>query len=92
MSDAKKIAVIVQDRPDEALRMALGLTLEGDEISVINVGGVIPENEGNEMNIMALGEFDAKLMSVNEADGDFETVTMQEIPAKLVEYDHVLPY
>lgn len=92
MSDAKKIAVIMQDRQDEALRMALGLTLEGDEISVINVGGTVAQNDDNEMNISALGEFDAKLMSVNEADGDFQTITMQEIPAKLTEYDHILPY
>lgn len=92
MSDAKKIAVIMQDRQDEALRMALGLTLEGDEISVINVGGTVAQNDDNEMNISALGEFDAKLMSVNEADGDFQTIAMQEIPAKLTEYDHILPY
>jgi len=92
MSDAKKIAVIAQDRPGEALRMALGLTLEGDEISVINVGDVITKNDENEMNIMALGEFDAILMSLNEADSDFQAITMQDLPAKLAEYDHVLPY
>lgn len=92
MSDQKKIAVIMQERADEALRMALGLTLEGDEISVINVGNAVPASDDNETNIMALGEFDAKLISVNEADGDFETITMQELPAKLAEYDHVLPY
>jgi hypothetical protein len=92
MSDTKQIAVIASDRPDEALRMALGLVLEGDEITVINIGDAIPANDGNETNVMALGEFDVNLLSINEADNDFETITMQDIPAKLAEYTHVLPY
>ena len=35
MADAKKIAVIVRDRPAEALRVAGGLTLADDTIEVI---------------------------------------------------------
>jgi hypothetical protein len=92
MSDTKTLAVVVSDRQDEALRMSLGLVLEGDEVSVINVGDAIAANDGNETNIMALSEFDVNLLSVNEADSDFETITMQDIPAKLAEYTHVLPY
>lgn len=92
MGDNKKIAVILQDRPDEALRMALGLTLEGDEITVINTGAPVPQNDGNETNIMALEEFDAILLSVNTADEGFTPIAMQEMPAKLLDYDHVLPY
>lgn len=92
MSDTKKIAVILHDRQDEALRMALGLTLEGDEITVINTGGPIAKNDGNDTNVMALGEFDVNLLSVNEADSDFGTITMQDLPTRLLDYDHVLPY
>ncbi|MHB0914955.1 MAG: hypothetical protein ACYC5A_06840 [Thermoleophilia bacterium] len=92
MSDTKKIAVILHDRQDEALRMALGLTLEGDEITVINTGAPIAKNDGNDTNVMALGEFDVTLLSVNEADSDFSGITMQELPTRLLDYDHVLPY
>ncbi|MFA6000852.1 MAG: hypothetical protein WC828_01905 [Thermoleophilia bacterium] len=92
MSDSKKIAVIVSDRQDEGLRMALGLTLEGDEISVFNLGSPIEMNDGNEMNVEALGEFDCLLYSVNEKDAAFTQINMQDMPAKLLEFNDVLSY
>ncbi|MFA5802695.1 MAG: hypothetical protein WC911_09515 [Thermoleophilia bacterium] len=92
MSDSKKIAVIVSDRQDEGLRMALGLTLEGDEISVFNLGSPIEMNDGNEMNVDALGEFDCLLYSVNEKDAAFTQINMQDMPAKLLEFNDVLSY
>lgn len=92
MSDSKKIAVIVSDRQDEGLRMALGLTLEGDEISVFNLGSPIEMNDGNEMNVEALGEFDCLLYSVNEKDAAFTQINMHNMPAKLLEFNDVLSY
>lgn len=92
MSDSKRIAVIVSDRQDEGLRMALGLTLEGDEITVFNLGNPVEMNEGNEMNISALGEFDCPLFSRNANDEGFTAINMQDVPLKLLEYDHVLSY
>jgi len=90
--DAKKIAVVVQDRQDEALRMAVGLTLADDQVTVINVGEPIESNEGNDLNVETLDMMECGRFSVNEADEGFETITMQEVPAKLLEFDKVLPY
>ncbi len=90
--DPKKIAVVVQDRQDEALRMAVGLTLADDHITVINVGDPIESNEGNDLNVETLDMMECDRLSINEADEGFETITMQELPAKLLEFDHVLPY
>jgi hypothetical protein len=93
MSDAKKIAVLVQDRQGEALRMALGLTLADDEITVINIGlQPIEANDDNNLNIESLQMMDCPLFSVHEADAEFENISMQQIPEKLLDYDHVIPY
>lgn len=92
MADTKKIAVIIRDRQDEALRMSVGLTLEGDEITVINLGDPIDHHGDNDLNVETLGDLDCGRISVNEADEGFEHMTMQNIPQKLLEFDHVVPY
>ncbi len=92
MADSKKIAVIIRDRQDEALRMSVGLTLEGDEITVFNLGDPIDHHGDNDLNVETLGDLDCGRISVNEADEGFEHMTMQNIPQKLLEFDHVVPY
>ncbi len=90
--DTKKLAVVVRDRQAEALRMSLGLVLADDEVTVFNLGTPIERNDDNNMNIESLEMMDCKLFSVNEADEGFEQINMQQIPLKLLEYDHVIPY
>jgi len=90
--DKKKIAVMVRDRQGEALRMSLGLVLVDDEVTVINVGSPIERNDDNNLSIESLEMMDCILFSVNEVDEGFQSITMQDIPAKLLDYDHVVPY
>jgi len=90
--DKKKIAVMVRDRQGEALRMSLGLVLADDEVTVINVGSPIERNDDNNLSIESLEMMDCILFSVNEVDEGFQSITMQDIPAKLLDYDHVVPY
>lgn len=90
--DKKKIAVIVRDREGEALRMSLGLVLADDEVSVFNLGSVIERNDDNNLNIESLEMMDCILYSVNEKDDNFQTIAMQDVPAKLLDYDHVVAY
>lgn len=92
MSDARKIAVLVQDRQEEALRMAVGLTLEGDHISVFNIGDAIESNDSNDLNVETLGDLECGRYSVNEDDRDFEQLNIEEIAQKILEYDHIVPY
>ncbi len=90
--EPKKIAVIVQDRQGEALRMAVGLTLADDQVSVFNLGNPIETDEGNQLNLDTLEMMECERFSVNEADEGFEQINMQQVPAKLLEYDVVVPY
>ncbi|MCL4472386.1 MAG: hypothetical protein M1539_02195 [Actinobacteria bacterium] len=92
MSDTKKLAVIVRDRQGEALRMSLGLVLADDEVTVYNLGAPIERNDDNNLNIESLEMMDCKLFSVNQADEGFEQINMQQVPLKLLEYDHVIAY
>jgi len=92
MSDTKKIAVLLRDRPGEAMRMALGLTLADDQITVFNLGAPIERNDDNNLNIESLDMMDCSLYSLNAADEGFEQINMQLIPEKLLDYDHVIPY
>ena len=90
--EKKKIAVLVRDRQGEALRMSLGLILADDEVTVINVGAPVERNDENNLSIESLDMMDSILFSINDVDEGFQKITMQDIPLKLVEYDHVLPY
>lgn len=90
--ESKSVAVILQDRPEEGLRMSVGLTLADDKITVINLGAPIEANEGNDMNVETLDMMECGRLSVNQADEAFEQITMQEVPEKLLEFDLVLPY
>lgn len=92
MGDTRKIAVLVGDRQDEALRMAVGLTLEGDEISVFNIGAPIVKNDGNDLNVETLGDLDCGRFSVNAEDTDFEQMDIGQVAERILDYDHIVAY
>ncbi len=90
--DQKKLAVVVRDRQGEALRMSLGLVLADDQVTVFNLGAPIEKNDDNDLNVESLAMMDCILYSVNQNDEGFEQMAMQQVPLKLLEYDHVIAY
>jgi hypothetical protein len=71
MSDTKKILVIARDRKTEALRMATGLTLLDDAVSVAAWGGLDREDEEVEMQLEALDFSDVPVTELTtDAAGD----------------------
>jgi len=92
MSDAKRIAVIVRDRPSEALRVAGGLTLADDTIDVFILDRKLDRSDPETATPLELvEELDLKLYS-NDPENGFATITLEEMAKKLLEYDHVVPY
>jgi hypothetical protein len=92
MSDTKKIAVIVRDRPAEALRVAGGLTLADDTIDVIVLDVKLDKTNPEIATPLELvTELDLKLYSNNPENG-YATMTLEELSKKLLEYDVVVPY
>jgi hypothetical protein len=91
MGDAKKIAVIVRDRQGEALRMAVGLTLADDEVSVFIMDKKIEPDDAMELNIETLKDMGGSIYT-NNPDNPFEQMSTEEIASTLVKYDSIVPY
>ena len=89
---SKKIAVVVRDRQAEALRMAVGLTLEDDQVTVYVMDKKIDDSdESVSLNIETLNDLDCKIYS-NNPENKFEQMNTENIAQALVNYDSVLPY
>ncbi|MCK9419939.1 MAG: hypothetical protein M0R70_11235 [Nitrospirae bacterium] len=92
MGEAKKIAVIVRDRPAEALRVAGGLTLADDTIEVFVLDRKL-DKEAPEIAqpLELVTDLELKMYSNNPENG-FTAITLEEMAKKLLEYDQVVPY
>lgn len=88
----KKIAVLVGDKQDEALRMGLGITLEDDIVDIYVLDKKVEENEKNTTNIEVMKDLELLIYTNCKENSDMKYLTNQEIAQKLVEYDHVVPY
>ena len=92
MSDTKKIAVIVRDRQGEALRIAGGLTLADDTIEVFVLDRKLDKNDPEIVTPLDLvSDLELKVYSNNPENG-YETVSLEDMAKKLLEYDFVVPY
>jgi hypothetical protein len=92
MGDSKKIAVIVRDRPGEALRVAGGLTLADDTIEIFVLDRKLDKEDPDIVQPLELAtDLDLKIYSNNPENG-FTTITLDEMAKKLLEYDVVVPY
>ncbi len=89
---AKKIAVLIRDRQDEALRMALGLILMDDVIDVFVLDRKIEENEANKTNIETMRDMDMIFYSNCRDNHEMKYLDTEEVAQKLLEYDILLPY
>jgi len=88
----KKIAVLVTDRQAEALRMAMALSLEEDEVHVyLMESNTDLEDLDIAANIAMLRELGIRIYS-NFPDDAFETRATEAIARELVQYDTVIPY
>lgn len=88
----KKIAVLVRDRQDEALRMAAGLILADDQLGLFVMDRKLEPTEGNTMNVELLKDMDQKVYSNTAENADMEQADNARIAELLTGYDHILPY
>ncbi len=92
MGETKKIAVIVRDRPGEALRVAGGLTLADDTIEVFVLDRKLDKEDPDIAQPLELAtDLDLKIYSNNPENG-FTTITLDEMAKKLLKHDVVVPY
>ena len=91
MKFKKKIAVIVRGRKKEALRMALGLTLLDDDVSVFIMDEKLELDGEVSMSIEGLRAMKARIFT-NCSENPFDWKSTEEIALSLAEYDAVIPY
>jgi len=87
----KKVAVLVIDNQHEGLRMAVGLTLEDNAVSVFVMDKKLASGDDIDLNVETLGDMDAKIYS-NNPDNKFEQRTTEEVARVLPEFDVVIQY
>lgn len=89
---AKKIAVLVRDRQEEALRMAVGATLRDDVIDVYVLDRMVEPTEGNTLNIETLRDLDMRIWTNVPGNAGLEFCSTEELGRRLPGYDHILAY
>ena len=89
----KKIAVIIRDRKEEALRMAVGLTLADDEVSVFVMDGVLGSSQSMELNIETLKDLGGRLLTNFEnPSNSCEFMSNGQIASAFTGFDVVVAY
>lgn len=88
----KKIAVLVGQVQDEALRMGVGITLEDDVIDIYVLDKKVEPSEKNDRNIFTTEQLEMDVYSNSKDNEKMQFVTNAEIAKKLLEYDLILPY
>ena len=88
----KKIAVLIRDRQEEGLRMAVGLTLQDDSVDVYVLDRKLEDSENNKLNLETLEMVDAKLYSNFTGNGGLQFLSTEEIAERVLGCDSVLPY
>ncbi len=91
MKKKKKVAVLVRDRQVEALRMAVGLTLADNEVTVFIMDRMLPKDEARGMSLEALRDMKVNIFS-NVADNNFNYMKTEDIARSLTEYSIAIPY
>lgn len=88
----KKIAVLVRDRHAEALRMAVGLTIQGDTVDIFIMDRELDvDDPAVALNLEMLAEIGVRLVS-HTCQNNFAVMSTEAIARKLVEYDSIIPY
>jgi hypothetical protein len=88
----KKIAVLVRERQEEALRMAVGIILLDDMVDVYVLDREVAPTEQNALNLQTTEDFDMRVFTNHEGNKNMEYLPTGVIAERLLEYDHVLPY
>lgn len=88
----KKVAVIAKDRKDEAIRMAVGLSLMDESIDVFVIDGKLEDSEKNRLNIETMEMTDIRPYTNSRDNEGMEQLTTEDIAQRLLGYDIVISY
>lgn len=88
----KNIAILTRDRQDEAIRMSAGMILADDAVQLFVLDRKLEPTEANTMNVELLKDMDQKVYTNFPGNDGMELLTNEQIAAKLLECDNIIPY
>jgi len=88
----KRVAIVARDRQDEALRMAVGLTLMDDSIDVFVLDRKLANSENNRLNIETMELMEMKVFTNSAENEAMAYHSTEDIARMLLGYDIVIPY
>lgn len=89
---AKRIAVLVRERQGEALRVAVGLTLNDDRVEVYVLDRKVADTPENATNIEVLREMEMRVATNCADNADLELLSNGELARRIAACDIVLAY
>ena len=87
-----KIAVLINDRQAEAIRMSSGITLLDDEIEMFFLDATIDGSNEVEMMLEIAGEMELPMFSNIVENTQMTIMSTEDLHNKLLEYDHIIAY
>jgi hypothetical protein len=91
MGEKKKLAVLVRERQEEALRMAVGLTVLGDVVDVYFLDTFLNDNEKNAQSLEAINAMGGAVFT-NVMELPFPFIVFSDAAKNLSDYDAIIPY
>ena len=88
----KKIAVLVRDRQEEALRMAVGIILLDDVIDVFILDRRIEDVGSIPLYMETIVDMEMNAFTNVKENEGLKYLSTKEIARRLGDYDHVIPY
>lgn len=87
-----KIAILINDRQAEAIRMSSGITLLDDEIEMFFLDAPIDGSDDVEMMMEIASEMELPMYSNVEENKQMTILSTEALQNKLLEYDHIIAY
>ncbi|RDH84012.1 MAG: hypothetical protein DIZ80_07710 [endosymbiont of Galathealinum brachiosum] len=87
-----KIAVLINERQSEAIRMSSGITLMDDEVDLFFIDSKLDDSEEVEMMMEIAGEMELPMYSNVTTNEQMTQLSTSDIHTKLLDYDHIIAY
>jgi len=88
---SKRIAIVTRERQAEALRMASGLLLLGDEAEVFVAETLLQDDEATVAQLKICEEFDVPVYSNHDQAPEGVKLSPQDFSQRLTTFDRILP-
>jgi hypothetical protein len=88
----KRLAVLVRDRPTEALRVAVGLTLADNAVEVFVLGPLALDDPAAAEYLAVLRELRLRVATTSADNPGLEPLAVAALARQLLAFDHILPY